>query len=81
MTTEEPRRYGVWAGMPQGFKENSSHCVEKVYSNDGFSINRQCSRKRGFGPHELHCKQHAKRYVTHVFCADCREVPSHLKEV
>lgn len=55
------RRYGEWAGRPNGVPENKENCVECVYPKTGFPICAQCSRKRGHGPDGLYCKQHAKR--------------------
>lgn len=53
------RRYGQWAGNPKGHAENKEHCVEEVFSSDGWH-HYQCSRKRGHGKDGLYCKQHAK---------------------
>jgi hypothetical protein len=55
------RRYGEWAGNPQGFQEDTKRCAEEVW--DRFLM-RQCSRNRGHGPNGEYCKQHAKRYAT-----------------
>jgi hypothetical protein len=52
------RIYGKWAGEPKGTPENITRCVTSVYRSWGF-ISGQCSRKRGFGPDGLYCKQHA----------------------
>ena len=54
-------RYGQWAGNPGGHLENTAHCIEEVYTNPPWP-GIQCSRKRGHGPDELYCKQHAKRH-------------------
>lgn len=54
------RRYGRWAGNPEGLPEIKTDCIESV-NPSGF-IPQQCSRKRGFGKDGLYCKQHAKRH-------------------
>jgi len=59
MTTE--RRYNVWAGNPKGYPEVRSDCIEEVASSWGFHGFVQCSRKRGYGPDGLYCRQHAKK--------------------
>ncbi len=53
------RRYGQWAGCPQGQPENTDHCIETV-SDDFSPPSRQCGRKRGHGPGGLYCKQHGR---------------------
>ena len=53
------RIYNQWAGNEKGKKENLSKCIEKVWPPPGY-ISSQCSRKRGYGPEGLYCKQHAK---------------------
>lgn len=52
------RRYGQWAGNEAGIAEDKIKCVAEV-GWDEF-ITRQCQRKRGYGPNDLYCKQHAK---------------------
>jgi hypothetical protein len=49
------RRYGVWAGCPEGVPEDPTLCVVEVW--DAHRA-RQCGRKRGHGPEGKHCKQH-----------------------
>ena len=59
------RRYGCWAGKPNGNAEDLTRCAESVRgSGGGFSsfISVQCSRARGHGLNGEYCKQHAKRY-------------------
>ena len=51
------RKYGKWAGCPEGIPEDSERCVVEVW--DGM-IAYQCSRKRGFRAADLFCKQHSK---------------------
>lgn len=53
------RRYGQWAGNEKGTPEDLTRCVVEVWSKGAFR-SRQCSRKRGYGPGGLYCKQHAK---------------------
>ena len=55
------RRYGRWVGNRKGVSEDKELCVESVYNDyDRFSRSSQCSRKRGYGPNNLYCKQHAR---------------------
>jgi len=55
------RVYGKWAGNPSGVPEDEECCIEAVW--DKFSWGgRQYSRKRGYGPDGLYCKQHAKKH-------------------
>lgn len=57
-----PRKtYAVWAGNPSGTPYDPTRCAESVSRN---YVNEQCSRRRGHGPGELFCKQHAKWHVT-----------------
>ena len=55
------RRYGQWAGNPDGQPEKPGYCTEKVYPTGSF-INRQCSKKAKYGPSDEYCKIHAKRH-------------------
>jgi hypothetical protein len=52
------RRYGRWAGNPQGMKEDVTRCAWIVC--EARWIPRQCARKRGHGPDGLLCRQHAR---------------------
>jgi len=56
------RRYGVWNGCPKGNPEDPTHCIEEVWPSGRAWIPYQCSRKRGYGPDGLYCKQHAKTH-------------------
>jgi len=58
-TLEEAKakRYGTWAGSPDGNAYDPDQCAYEVYSAWGFY---QCSRKNGHGINGLYCKQHAK---------------------
>lgn len=56
------RRYGEWAGNPNGVAEDKDRCAEEVWPLDSYLIPTQCSRKRGHGKDGLYCKQHAKRH-------------------
>ena len=53
------RRYGKWAGNPDGTPEDTARCAAQIL-NTGEFIFRQCSRKRGNGPGGEYCTQHAK---------------------
>lgn len=52
------RRYGKWAGNPNGNPEDATRCIVEV--PDGYLF-AQCSRKRGHGPNGEYCGQHAKK--------------------
>jgi len=54
------RRYNKWAGNPRGDPEDKTRCVAEVHDYTGWHFV-QCSRKRGYGPDSLYCKQHAKK--------------------
>jgi hypothetical protein len=56
----EERRYDCWAGNTKGIPEDKTRCVEEVTDFTGWHPY-QCSRKRGYGPDGLYCRQHAKR--------------------
>lgn len=56
------RRYGQWAGDPNGFPEDESRCIVEVYPSGGILFPHQCLRKRGYGSHGLYCKQHARKF-------------------
>ena len=58
--TTKPRRYGQWAGSPEGSPEDPTLCIEEV--SRGFFFH-QCSRKRGKGPDGLYCTQHVPETV------------------
>lgn len=61
---DEVKRYGQWAGNPEGFAENPAYCVKEVWPKSGNGwIPYQCTRKRGHGPDGLYCKQHGKKEV------------------
>ena len=53
------RRYGVWAGNPEGQPEDKELCIERVFDAISYGF-RQCCRKRGHGPDGSYCKQHAR---------------------
>ena len=53
------RRYGQWAGNPDGFPENKERCVEVVWRD---YKSHQCGRRRGHGPDGQYCKQHSRRH-------------------
>lgn len=57
------RRFGAWAGNPEGTPEDVTRCIEEIWNigSRGW-IPHQCSRKRGHGPDGLYCKQHAKKH-------------------
>ena len=56
------RKYGEWAGNPNGTLEDPEQCIKEVWpSNFGGGWNSyQCQRKRGHGSNGEYCKQHAK---------------------
>ena len=53
------RLYGAWAGNPKGTPEDPARCLAEIRCYGGW-LYFQCSRKRGHGPREGFCKQHAK---------------------
>lgn len=53
------RRYGQWAGRPEGVPEDVTHCVVEVSDRQRWAHYYQCPRKRGYGPDGLYCAQHA----------------------
>jgi len=62
----EQRRYGVWAGCPQGQAEDPTRCIEEIWPGSSTWVPRQCCRKRGHGLGDLYCKQHAKMHQPQV---------------
>jgi hypothetical protein len=52
------RKYGNWAGRPNGTSEDPALCVVSVHSGLPGAFGHQCNRKRGHGPDGLYCKQH-----------------------
>lgn len=57
----EAYRYNKWAGNPKGTAHKTGFCAEEVPDKVTWGTY-QCSRKNGYGPDGLYCKQHAKRY-------------------
>lgn len=55
---DEIRRYGCWAGRPNGTPEDPTRCVKEIHTGERGMGFRQCSRKRGYGPNNLYCKIH-----------------------
>ncbi len=60
------RRYGQWAGNPKGNKEDLTKCIEEVWKRGCGISAHQCSKKRGYGPQALYCKQHSKKHVNFI---------------
>lgn len=56
----EERRYRVWAGSPNGTRENKENCVQDVADGGRSVLSHQCNRKRGHGPNGEYCRQHAE---------------------
>ena len=48
-----------------GTKEDPKRCVEEVPYGGSSVLFHQCLRKRGYGPKEEYCKQHAKKLAQH----------------
>ena len=61
LTSYHQKRYGAWAGYPQGSAPVPGRCAKEVWH--GFHAS-QCTRKRGHGPEGAFCKQHAKKVRT-----------------
>lgn len=57
-TTLYKKAYGAWAGFPEGHKPDYSLCCEEISTNERWSKQYQCGRKRGHGPDGAYCKQH-----------------------
>lgn len=56
------RVYNLWAGNPKGTPERCDLCIAEVRASwTAWPIYSQCTRKRGYGPDGLYCKQHAKK--------------------
>jgi hypothetical protein len=56
------RRYCEWAGNPKGNPEDPKRCIVEVSETGRSMLSHQCYRKRGYGPEEEFCKQHAKMW-------------------
>ena len=65
------RRYGCWAGRPNGVPEDPTLCVEEVGFGDRMGIGRQCQRKRAIGDY---CLQHARQHGCD--CVECHQNPA-----
>ena len=55
-------------GRDRNIPEDPACCIARVSEPPHYIHSHQCSRKRGYGPDGLYCKQHAKlkdqgRYV------------------
>lgn len=60
-TSRKPRRYGVTSARPNGAPEDPTKCIEGVWGGYLSMFEHQCTRKRGYGPNGLYCKQHAAK--------------------
>lgn len=60
ITSHHKKRYGAWAGMPNGVPPNPDNCAAEVYRDHHHW---QCTRKRGHGPEGAYCKQHDPQTV------------------
>lgn len=45
---ESERRYGQWAGNPNGDKQDPTKCIEEVFPDHQYN-SRQCRFKKKFG--------------------------------
>ena len=54
------RRYGIWAGDAEGQREDRFLCAAEIPAPPSWR-HTQCSRRRGYGPGNEFCKQHAKK--------------------
>lgn len=62
MSKPHDGRYG--SNATNGFRgapEDPARCVEEVWNGPRGMTSSQCSRKRGHGPNNEWCKQHAKQ--------------------
>ena len=57
-----PRRFGRWAGNPDGYEEDPFRCVEEIVGREPGGY--QCFRQRGHGRYGAYCWQHAKQHPT-----------------
>jgi hypothetical protein len=57
----DKKRYGQWAGRPNGQAYKPEQCKYEVFSSK-MMIGAQCSRPCGYGEDGLYCKQHAKKH-------------------
>ena len=56
------RRYGQTAWNKVGTPEDVTRCIKEVWPSGSVGWTPyQCSRKRGYGPDGLYCKQHAPK--------------------
>ena len=64
-TIEEAReyRYGTWSGNPNGRTYKEGYCAYEIWESGPWIMSCQCSRKNGYGPDGLYCKQHAKKLI------------------
>lgn len=53
--------YGAWAGDEKGTPYNPDQCAQEVRDIHSSYQIYQCSRKKGYGPDGLYCKQHAPK--------------------
>ena len=56
--TTRLRVYARWAGNEKGTQEDVTRCIESVHGGAHRIVGYQCSKKRGYGPDGLYCKQH-----------------------
>lgn len=59
MKTEKLRRYGKWAGRPEGALEDPERCCAEVFPRGSY-IARQCLRKRDSRSELGLCQRHEK---------------------
>lgn len=52
------KRYGKWAGCPNGRAYDPKRCAEEVQESIRGGLFHQCARKPGYGPDGLFCRQH-----------------------
>ena len=57
------RKYGAWAGNPNGIPEDTTRCIETVSEPGRGVLSHQCGNKRGYGKDGLYCKIHDPEYV------------------
>lgn len=57
-------RYGMWSGNPTGKPYLQHYCAYPIFPSLTSVIERQCSRRPGFGQDAIFCHQHAKLRIT-----------------
>jgi hypothetical protein len=60
-------QYGQRSSNPHGNNYNNERCAYEIWQG---MLSCQCSRKNGYGPCGLYCKQHAKQIANRLGAFD-----------